>query len=69
MYIHACCNDFEMGGGGGTSLMPAKKISKQVHGIIFILQKKWMVKEVGGGMGVTAIAALWMMDLAVVVMR
>lgn len=69
MYIHACCNDFEMGGGGGgTSLMPAKKISKQVHGIIFILQKKWMVKEVGG-MGVTAIAALWMMDLAVVVMR
>lgn len=48
--------------------MPAKKISKQVHGIIFILQKKWMVKEVGG-MGVTAIAALWMMDLAVVVMR
>lgn len=73
MYIHACCNDFEMGGGGGgTSLMPAKKISKQVHGIIFILQKKWIVKEVwggGGGMGVTAIAALWMMDLAVVVMR
>lgn len=68
MYIHACCNDFEMG-GGGTSLMPAKKISKQVHGIIFILQKKWIVKEVGGGMGVTAIAALWMMDLAVVVMR
>lgn len=57
-------------GGGGTSLMPAKKISKQVHGIpvIFILQKKWIVKEVGG-MGVTAIAALWMMDLAVVVMR
>lgn len=51
MYIHACCNDFEMGGGGGTSLMPAKKISKQVHGIIFILQKKWMVKEVGGGDG------------------
>lgn len=50
--------------------MPAKKISKQVHGIIFILQKKWIVKEVGGGgMGVTAIAALWMMDLAVVVMR
>lgn len=48
--------------------MPAKKISKQVHGIIFILQKKWMVQEVGG-MGVTAIAALWMMDLAVVVMR
>lgn len=55
--------------GGGTSLMPAKKNSKQVHGIIFILQKKWMIKEVGGGMGVTAIAALWMMDLAVVVMR
>lgn len=51
MYIHACCNDFEMGGGGGTSLMPAKKISKQVHGIIFILQKKWMVKELGGGGG------------------
>lgn len=34
--------------GGGTSLMPAKKNSKQVHGIIFILQK-WIVKEVGGG--------------------
>lgn len=48
---------------GGATLIPAKKMSKQVHGIIFILQKKGM------GIGVTAIAALWMMDLAVVVMR
>lgn len=45
-------------------------MSKQVHGIIFILQKKWMVKGgKGGGMGMTAIAALWMMNLAVIVMR
>lgn len=62
--VHTCCNDFEMGGSNFNTCLKNFQTGAW-YNLYF-----YFTKEVDGkGGGMTAIAALWMMDLAVVVMR